>query len=474
MDPVLAPDAMACADQRTIAAGTPVVTLMERAGSAVAWDVRSALGGCYGKRVVVVCGKGNNGGDGLVAARVLAARGARAQVFELALGVDARVLDRALAGAHVVIDAMFGTGLLRSVDGDALMVVNRLRDWDGLTVAVDIPSGIDGLTGEVRGAAVHADRTITFAARKPGLLLEPGRAHSGVVRVADIGIDLGPDGDEPLALGCFDDFDVAACLPPRAPTAHKWVNAVMVVGGSGGMTGAPMFTSHAAMRAGAGMVWCSIPGDDTPRSGGSEVVVRALPDALAALDRFRALALGPGLGADERVNGVVRELLVRAAVPVVLDADGLNALAGDLVPLEARRADGRATVLTPHDAEYARIAGSPVGADRIAAARALAARSGAVVLLKGPGSVVADPSGRAAINPTGSEALASAGTGDDASEHVAAFLARGVPAFEAAAAAAWVHGAAADAVRDLTGPTGLLASDLVAAIAPTLLALNDN
>ena len=156
----------------------------------------------------------------------------------------------------------------------------QLRDWDGLTVAVDIPSGIDGLTGAVCGTAVHADRTVTFAARKPGLLLEPGRTHAGAVHVADIGIDLGADGDEPLALGCFDDVDVAACLPPRPPNAHKWSNAVMVVGGSPGMTGAPMFTSHAAMRAGAGMVWCSIPGDDAISSGSGEIVVRALADAL--------------------------------------------------------------------------------------------------------------------------------------------------------------------------------------------------
>jgi NAD(P)H-hydrate epimerase len=194
---------------------------------------------------------------------------------------------------------------------------------------------------------------------------------------------------------------------------------------------------------------------------------------VAALDRFRAVAVGPGLGAGDRVQELVRDLLARAAAPVVLDADGLNALAGDLAPLEARRADGRVTVLTPHDAEFARIAGAPVGNDRIAAARALAARSGAFVLLKGPGTVVAEPGGRAAINPTGSEALASAGTGDVLTGIVAAFLARGTPPFEATAAAAWVHGAAADAVRDFTGPTGLVASDLVVAIAPTLLALNE-
>jgi len=173
------------------------------------------------------------------------------------------------------------------------------------------------------------------------------------------------------------------------------------------------------------------------------------------------------------VGDLVRDVLARSAAPVVLDADGLNALGGDVAPLAARQAAGRATVLTPHDAEYARIAGEPVGEDRVAAARALAARSGAVVLLKGPGTVVAEPGGRAAINPTGSEALASAGTGDVLTGIVAAFLARGAPVFAGTAAAAWVHGAAADAVREVTGPTGLVASDLVGAIAPTLLALDE-
>lgn len=486
MEPVLTPEAMAGADRRTIEAGTPVELLMERAGLAVAWSVRDALCGCYGRRVVVICGKGNNGGDGRVAARALRRWGARVAVLELA-NLDRQSLARALSSADAAVDAMFGTGLQRELDGDAAWIVQCLHAWRGLTVAVDIPSGIDGLTGAVRGAAVTADRTVTFAARKPGLVLEPGRSHAGAVRVVDIDIDLGPDGNEPLALGMLHAADVAGLLPPRAPDAHKWVNAVMVVGGSGGMTGAPLFASHAAMRAGAGMVWCALPGDDTARrAGGTEVVTRALPDhngllapeaagaVLENVGRFGALALGPGLGADESIRAAVRALVEQVGIPLVLDADGLNALAGDTAPLEARRSKGLATVLTPHGGEYARLVGHPVGDDRVAAARHLAGRSGAVVLLKGPGTVVADPGGRAAINPTGSAALASAGTGDVLTGIVAAFVARGVPAFEAAAAAAWVHGAAADHAELTTGPTGLAANDLLAAIAPTLLALHNN
>jgi NAD(P)H-hydrate epimerase len=382
---------------------------------------------------------------------------------------------------------LFGTGLTRDLEGDAVTAVVALRAWGGLTVAVDIPSGIDGLTGAVRGAAVVADRTVTFAARKPGLLFEPGRSHAGLVRVADIGIDLGRDGGASPPAASLDAVDVAALLPARLPGAHKWSAALLVVGGSGGMTGAPLFTSHAAMRAGAGMVWCALPGTaSAQRAGGTEVVTRALPDddgVLAAdsasvvlgwAERFGALALGPGLGTAPGTATAVLAILRGAPVPVVLDADGLNALGGDLTVLRDRGGAGRATVVTPHDSEYARLAGRPVGDDRIAAARELAAAAAAVVLLKGPGTVVAAPDGRVAINPTGSEALASAGTGDVLTGVVGAFLARGLEPFAAASAAAWAHGAAADRARETTGSSGMVASDLVNAIAPTLSALDDN
>jgi NAD(P)H-hydrate epimerase len=252
----------------------------------------------------------------------------------------------------------------------------------------------------------------------------------------------------------------------------------MVVGGSGGMTGAPTLASHAALRAGAGLVVCGLPGLDAARqASGSEVITRALPAVddgvlapaavdivLATVARFRSVAVGPGLGSHDDTRVAVRELVPQIPAPLVLDADGLNALVGVLTPVQARSAVGRVTVVTPHDGEYARLAGEPVGDDRIRAARALAARSGAVVLLKGATTVVADPdTGAVLLNPTGTSALASAGTGDVLTGIVAAFLARGVAAPLAAAAAAWVHGRAAQAI----GP-GLVASDVVAALAPTL------
>jgi ADP-dependent NAD(P)H-hydrate dehydratase / NAD(P)H-hydrate epimerase len=467
MRPLLTPAEMGEADRRTIAAGTPVDVLIERAGRAVARAARRVAGGAYGRRAVVVCGKGNNGGDGLVAARALRAWGVRVDVFALADGLDRDTVARSFARADVVIDAMYGTGFKGALEGDAAWVADAMSAGGAPVVAVDIPSGIDGLTGGASGPAVRAAHTVCFAALKPGLVFEPGRHHAGEVEVVDIGVDPGTPN---VCVTASD--DVRAWLPARDPSTHKWaVGGVYVVGGSGGMTGAPSFVSHAALRAGAGIVWCGLPGQETAaRASGTEVITRPLPatdsGALTAdaarvvlenIERFRALAVGPGLGTDPATQDAVRRLTADAPVPLVLDADGLNALHGELAPLQQRRAPA---VITPHEGEYARLAGAPVGADRIESARDLAHRSGAVVLLKGSATVVAAPDGRAAVNTTGGPWLATAGTGDVLTGIVAAFLARGVAAFEAAAAGAFVHGRAAD----VAGHTGLLAGDLVPAL----------
>jgi NAD(P)H-hydrate epimerase len=340
-------------------------------------------------------------------------------------------------------------------------------------LAVDIPSGVDGLTGAVRGAAVEAMATVCLAALKPGLVLHPGAALAGDVEVADIGID---PGTPPPSLGVTEEADVAGWLPRREPESHKWsVGGVYVVGGSQGMTGAVMLASRAALRAGAGIVVAGLPGDAAPRASGGEVITRSLPatpagalDEAAAekvldgLDRFRALVVGPGLGQAPATVAAVRRLVAEAPIPLVLDADGLNALDGDVDLLAGRRA---ATVITPHAGEYARLAGEKVGEDRIGAARRLAERAGAVVVLKGSRTVIADPTGRAAINTTGGPWLATAGTGDVLSGMVGALTAIGLPAFRAAAAGAWVHGRAADEA----GHAGLVAGDLIDAL-PAVLA----
>jgi NAD(P)H-hydrate epimerase len=486
---VVTPAEMAEADRRTVSAGTPERELVERAGGAVARHALRLLGGAYGRRVVVVCGKGNNGADGLVAARRLRARGVGVDVFELSAGIGPAELRAALGRADIVIDAMFGTGFRGALEGDAVTVAFALAETGTTTLAVDIPSGVDGNTGEVRGNAVRAHETITFAALKPGLLFEPGRAHAGVVHVVDIGIDVGVGMRIDVAnlsegssrLHVLEESDVF--VPRRTNVGHKWSAGALVVGGSAGMTGAPIMAAHAAARSGAGMVVCGVPGADAAaRASGTELVIRALPatsdDALApdavdevldGIDRFHALALGPGLGRDAGTQAAIRRLVAECPIPIVVDADGLNALAEQPDALRARRTAGHPpAILTPHGGEYVRLAHHDVDADRVVAARDLAAHLDAIVLLKGPGTVVAAPDGRAIVNRTDIAALASAGTGDVLTGIIAGLLAAGAEPFAAAASGAYLHGCAAR-----TAGTGdsLVATDLIGALAPTLNAL---
>ncbi|MGZ4714912.1 MAG: NAD(P)H-hydrate dehydratase [Acidimicrobiia bacterium] len=471
MIPVVTPTEMTAADARTIAAGTPEPVLMQRAGRAVAWRVRAVLGGTYGRRIVVVCGSGNNGGDGRITAATLREWGARVDVLGATRdgiagdGPGDVAVERLLASADAVVDGIVGTGFRGGLDGALGRLVEQLNAAPCVRVAIDSPSGVDGATGAVRGAAVHADHTVTFAAPKPGLWFHPGRACAGVVTVADIGIDLGPGADR---VGVLADADVAALVPPRDPTTHKWRSGVLVVGGSRGMTGAPMLAAHAATHLGAGIVIAALPGAAAPHASGSEVITRELPataagdidaaaiDAvLADVTRFGAVVLGPGLGRAEGTAAVVRTLAAAVPVPLVLDADGLVAIGETVETIAGRPAP---TVLTPHDGEFARLTGAPPGEDRIEATRRLAAAADAVVLLKGPTSVIADSGGTVRLNPTGTADLATAGSGDVLSGMIAAFCAMGSNPLDAAAIAAFVHGRAAERARH----TGFVATDLPA------------
>jgi hydroxyethylthiazole kinase-like uncharacterized protein yjeF len=462
--PLVTPAEMGTADARTIAAGTPEAVLMDRAGRAVAWRVRAVLGGTYGRRVVVLCGQGNNGGDGRIAADALRAWGVAVDV----IGVDGDPPPRArrmLERADLVVDAMYGTGFRGALDGPARELTEVTAALGVAVVAVDIPSGVDGLTGAVRGAAVRADHTVTFAAPKPGAYFQPGRAHAGRLHIADIGIDLGA---APERTALVEDDDVTRWVPTRSVITHKWRTGVLVVGGSAGMAGAPMLAAHAATHAGAGIVIAALPGEAAARASGSEVITHALPadthggvtrSAISVLsgelERFGAVVVGPGLGRGEEIASTVAAFVGAIPCPLVLDADGLVALGTDHAPVRARTAP---TVLTPHDGEFARLTGAVPGPDRIDAARSLAADCGAVVLLKGPTTVVAAPDGRVRVNPTGTPDLATAGSGDVLSGMIAAFCARGVEPLEAAAAAAFVHGRAAESA----GHTGFVATDLPA------------
>jgi NAD(P)H-hydrate epimerase len=465
--PVLTPEEMAEVDK---AAPEPVQVLVRRAGTAVARQARALMGGAYGRRVTVVAGRGNNGADGRVAAELLAGMGAGTDVIEAA-DLPAGV---ALPPADLLIDAAYGTGLQRPYHPPAPPSCPVL--------AVDIPSGLSGLTGEVLGGdqagtgALRAAATVTFGAWKPGLLLGQGPALAGAVQVADIG--LAHMAEEVARCWLVDDDDVASLLPRRPREGHKWQSAVQVVAGSPGMTGAPWLCSRGAMRAGAGYVRLSMPGVGPGTMPPGELVHLPVPASgwhekvMEGLGRVKALVVGPGLGPvthDEQGDsdlpgGEVGQLVASAPVPVVVDADGLNAIATleGLKKIVDRRQEP--TVITPHAGELARLAGAPPGPDHIAAARQAAERSGAIVLLKGPTTVVAKPGGQVLLCAAGGPNLATAGTGDVLSGIIGAFLAQGVPAWEAAALAAHVHGRAAS-----TGyAVGLVAGDLPGLVAAWL------
>ncbi len=456
MKPVVTVEEMREVDRNAIASGVPHSTLVERAGTAVANEALRLLGGAYGRRIVVLAGPGSNGADGRVAARFLERRGAKVAV------VDFRDAPSRLPAADLAIDAVFGTGFR----GEFVA-----PDSAGVPVlAVDVPTGVDADTGETRGRAMPAVATVTFGAVKPGLLLA-SRATTGRIRVEAIGLPVPSPAECSMVL--VEDSDVADLVPRREPSSHKWATALAVVAGSPGMLGAPVFVARAASRAGAGMVRLGIPGVAPPDLPVSEAVSRALPAtgfdeaALSMMDRCKALVVGPGLGLERPTQASVRRLVTKAPVPVVVDADGLTALGEDAAAAEIISPRRAPTVLTPHGGEFARLTGVPTQPDRIAAARRLAATTGAVVLVKGPSTLVAEPGGRVLFAASGSARLATAGTGDVLSGVIGALVVRGMPVAEASALSAHVHGLAG-----FEGYSeGLIAGDLPELVAGVMSAL---
>lgn len=433
--------------------------LIERAGTALAtWALR-LMGGSYGRRVLVIAGKGNNGADGRVAASRLCRRGASVKVVEVS-AAPSRIGTR--TSVDLVVDAAYGTGFRGTYNAPAVSPGVRV-------LAADIPSGVDGDTGEACGEPLRADLTVTFAALKPGLLQGDGPLLAGRVEVADIGLDVSR-----AHIWVVEDGDVEHMLPVRPRGAYKWQTAVAVVAGSPGMTGAAELCARGAYRAGAGMVRLGVPGADPAELGVTEAVGAELPSegwagaALEMASRCKAIVVGPGLGREDDSAAQVRRLVAEAPVPVVVDADGLFALGSSEDAsgvISKRKTSGAAeVVLTPHDGEFERLSGSAPGKDRISDAVRLSASTGAVVLLKGPTTVVAKPDGRALLAVAGSPRLATAGTGDVLSGVIGAFLARGLAPAEAAALGAHVHARAA-----ALGPSeGLVAGDVTDLVASWL------
>ncbi|MGZ4174621.1 MAG: NAD(P)H-hydrate dehydratase [Solirubrobacteraceae bacterium] len=469
--------------------GIPGIELMERAGAGLAEEVRRRV---PGGRIVVVIGKGNNGGDGLVVARLLRESGREVDVLMLAAGEelhgDARAnFDRlpepgarsfepaALREAAGIVDAILGTGFSgepRDPARSAIAAINEAAG-DAVVVACDVPSGVDASTGEIAGEAVRAEVTVTFHAAKPGLWISPGKTHAGEVRVIDIGIP----GGAPVrpTVGLIEPA-VLDAVPHRAHDSTKFAaGSVLVCGGSTGLTGAPSMAAESAMRAGAGYVTVLVPASlnlvfevrlleamsvPLPDRAGA-LTPAALDRVLERAERADAFVLGPGLGRHPGTFKLARRLARRLEIPLLLDADGLNAHAGRLESLADRRA---ATVLTPHAGELARLLereSAVVAAQRLRSVRAAASQADAVALLKGDDTIVAAPDGRAAVSRGGAPALATAGTGDVLSGVIGAYLSKGMDPFDAACAGVFIHARAGRLAARTIGTEGVIAGDVI-------------
>lgn len=501
MIPLFTPQQVRAMDQRAFAAGVPEAALMERAAGHLARAVLQAGGRGYGLQVAILCGKGNNGGDGLAAARRLRSAGAQATVVLLEGAANARGLvadqlrrwraaggrvvvrvEDAFTGADVAVDCLLGTGASGAPRPPYDAAIAALNAFDGPVVACDLPSGVDADTGNVPAMAVDADVTVTLGAYKRGLMLWPARGYMGRLILGDL--DLVTGDDQPVA-EILEPADVAGLLPPPPPDAEKRTRGVIVaLAGSPGMAGAAILVARGAMAAGAGLV--------TVATGDPDLVTAAVPEALTArvtpedpggafqtvmsrLEYADALAVGPGLGHHGPTATLVHRLVREVEVPVVLDADGLNvyrhngdALADHAAPL---------LVLTPHARELARLVGSDAGepdvwSRRTALVPEKAKAWNAVLVAKGPGSMIAAPDGRVWVNPTGGAALSTGGTGDVLTGITATLVAqRREP--ESVAAAVYLHGLAGEKAGERLGSRSASALDVASSVPEALRVLDE-
>ena len=505
---ILTADEMREVDCRAIEdLGIPSMVLMENAAIGVVDAIAESF--ATAETVAILCGPGNNGGDGLALARHLDARGYALRVFlviggsqprgdaaaQLEIlrrsGLDVETLDAgsdlepavsACAGCDLVVDALFGTGLTRPLAGHFAELVARLRDLKPPVLAVDLPSGLDASRAEPIGPHLEAQLTVTFAAPKLAHVFSPAADAAGKVVVTDLGIPSYLVEDAPGSLHLLLGGELAACLAPRSPRAHKGdFGHALLVAGSPGKAGAVILAARATVRGGAGLVTAAVPEPilGVVDGGSLESMTLALPagsdgglgagadDAvLAAAAGKRAVALGPGLGLGKATTTAVRRLARELPVAIVLDADALNAMAGHLGELKTRDAE---TVLTPHPGEMARllaVSTVEVEADRVAAVRRAAAESGAVVVLKGHRTLIADAAGAVHVNPTGNPGMASGGSGDVLTGLITALLAQGYDALTAAQLGVYLHGLAGDLAVEKIAAEGLRAGDLIDFLPP--------
>ncbi len=478
----------------------PSLQLMENAGRIIAEEAREMLRSPLGKRVAVFAGRGNNGGDGFVAARYLLEEGAEVKTY--LLGKKEEVKGDAGANLHrltrvveikekndleklregfsqidLIIDALLGTGTRGEVRGLLRDTIELLNERAKPIISVDIPSGLEGNKGEPPGICVRAVKTVTMGLPKRGLILYPGAEYTGELKIAAIGIPPEVLNAGSLKVNLLEEKDIVSLLPHRKRDSHKGnYGHILVLAGSTGFTGAAALTGLGSLRAGGGLVTLGVPGSLNPimEAKLTEVISRPLPETepgslsleaegeiLRLAQGVDALAVGPGLSTYPETSALVRRLLTKINKPLVIDADGLNGLAGDISLLTKSPAS---IVITPHPGEMGRLLGKTTGevqSDRIGVTRETALQTGTVVVLKGARTVISDPEGNVYVNPTGNPGMASAGMGDILTGMIASFVGQGLTEIEAARAGVYIHGLAGDIAAGIRGEAGLIATDLL-------------
>ncbi len=483
----------------------PSLVLMENAGIKSADLVLQLLAGeIKTMRIVIIAGPGNNGGDGLVAARHLMNGGAWVDTFIMAqeeeLSIDTRTnllilqktggnitwlqgegdlyaLELALLKADLVVDAIYGIGFKGILQEHAANIVCLVNKLAKLVLALDLPSGVEADTGRVHGEAIRARHTITFALPKPGLLLEPGREFAGHLTVADISIPRLLCRDENIGLNLIDDELVQSFFKPRSPESHKGTYGhVLVIGGSPGMSGAVIMAAYGALRSGAGLVTAALPESLMPiidhagmelmtmpleETSQTTIALEALPAIENLLDTVSVCVVGPGMSRFSEANALLRAILKRSGIPVLIDADGLNALEKDVGILASRQVP---IVITPHPGEMARLTGKnieEIQSQRLEIAREAAREWGVTVVLKGNKTLVAAPGGEVFLNIRGNPGMATAGSGDVLSGIIAGFIAQGMQVKHAAVVGVYLHALAGDEAAVSLGQRGLIAGDII-------------
>lgn len=510
---LLTPQQMKAIDESAINdIGIPGIVLMENAAIQTVMKASQMIGDNKNPRVTVVAGAGNNGGDAFAVTRHLLAMGYEVSVFcmtdtgnlkgdaytnvriLLNMGMDIPVIDDA-AGlerlkkscreSDLVIDGLLGTGLNRDVEGIMSEVMDVINNNASLVLSIDIASGVDGLTGKVRGNCIRADATVTFFLPKLGMVLYPGAGHIGELTVADIGIPyaLAGDLDTPVLM---EKHDIRGMLPVRPMEGHKGTfGKPLIIAGSRGMTGAAYLSALAAYRTGSGLVKMIVPDDclETLSVMLPEAVISGLPrqpdrERAYVLERLiseaDAVLIGPGLSRSNEAMQLLEEVAEKCDKPMVLDADALNLISGNRSLLEKLRCEA---IITPHPAEMARLTGlstTGVQDDRIGIAKRFADEFGLTVVLKGAGTVIASNDGRTAINPTGNHGMATAGAGDVLAGVIVSLLGQGLPPYEAAVAGVYLHGLAGDLTAAELGAAGVMATDIANNISRAISNILDN